>query len=138
MGSKVRQILKGCAREGIEADTVDSRLCDQLWDWGKLRWSHEGLVASPGVTEWTQSWNQTSHASQIRFHGLNVRLCGGGFVIACEDVGRRLPHYSPSALYVSLFFFKLYISSRTLISTLYARMDPQCLSELRRLWPNDP
>ena len=42
--------------------------------------------------------------------------------------------HSPPALF---FFFKVEISSRT-NSTLWARISPQWLSELRRLWPNVP
>ena len=46
-------------------------------------------------------------------------------------------HSSLVLLFIFFFFFEVEISSRTLIP-LYARLSPQWLSELRRLWPNVP
>ena len=62
--------------------------------------------------------------------------CGGGFVLACEDFGIILDHSFPARF--SFFFFKVENSSRTLNSTFQARISPQMLSELRRLWLNVP
>ena len=43
--------------------------------------------------------------------------------------------YSPLVLF---FFFKVEISSRTSIPPCYAKISPQWLGEMRRLWPNVP
>ena len=59
---------------------------------------------------------------------------GGVFFLACEDFRRMFHHSFPGPAF--FFFFKVEISLRTLI--LYARISPQWLSELRRLWPNVP
>ena len=59
---------------------------------------------------------------------------GGGFFLSCEDLGRMFDHSFPACA----FFFKVEISSLTLISLSYARISPQWLNELRRLWPNVP
>ena len=41
-------------------------------------------------------------------------------------------------VFVFVFVFEVEIRSRALIPLFYARVSPQWLSELRRLWPNVP
>ena len=48
-------------------------------------------------------------------------------------------HSTPALFFLFFFVFEVEISSFAYInSTLYARISPQWLSELRRLWPNVP
>ena len=62
------------------------------------------------------------------------------FFLACEDFGRMFDHSFPACPLPPpfFFFFEVEISLRTLIPLFYARIGPQWLSELRRLWPNVP
>ena len=56
-----------------------------------------------------------------------------GFFLACEDFARMFDHEESRS-----FFFGLFSSGDLLAltnSTLYARISPQWLSELRQLWP---
>ena len=56
---------------------------------------------------------------------------GGGFFLACEDLGRMF-NYSPPVLF--LFFVVVFRTGGWLMhtnSTLYARISPQWISELR-------
>ena len=46
--------------------------------------------------------------------------------------------FIPRPRFFCLFVFKVEISSRALIPLVYARISPQWLSELRRLWLNVP
>ena len=58
------------------------------------------------------------------------------FFLACEDLGRKFDHSFPASAFFSFLFL---LSGNYLAhtnSTLYARISPQWLGELRRLWPN--
>ena len=68
---------------------------------------------------------------------------GDDFSLASEEFGRMFDHsFAVCAFFLLLlllfFFFEVEISLRTLIPLLCARISPQWLSELRRLWPNVP
>ena len=58
-----------------------------------------------------------------------------GFFRACKNFGRMFNPFLPAPFFL---FFEVETSSWTLIPLFYARISPQWLSELRRLWPNVP
>ena len=65
---------------------------------------------------------------------------GCGFFLAWKDLGRMFGHSFPRLRFFSCllrFCFKRYYLEHT-SSTLYTRISPQWLSELRRMWPNVP
>ena len=59
------------------------------------------------------------------------------FVPVCEEFGKMFDHSFPACAFL-FCFVKLEVSLRTLIPLFDARISPQWLSELRRLWPNVP
>ena len=70
----------------------------------------------------------------------------GGFFLACEAFSENVRPFIHRLRLLSIFCFFFFgggqievgISSRTLNSTLYARISLQWLSELRRLWLKVP
>ena len=57
---------------------------------------------------------------------------GNGFFLACEDFGGKLD----DSFHAFAFFFLKWRSARAHQSTFFqARISPQWLSELKRLWP---
>ena len=79
-------------------------------------------------------------------HGASVIGGGGGcgdFFLACEDFGGVFDHSFPACacflwFLLLLLLFLVEISSRILIPLFYARISPQWLIKLRRLWPKAP
>ena len=61
---------------------------------------------------------------------------GGGFVLACEEFGRMLYNSFNACSFCCCFLSVYYVAHTN--CTLYARISPQWLSELRRLLPNVP
>ena len=62
----------------------------------------------------------------------------GGFFLPCEDFGRMFDHSFPAR---TVCFFSGEGGVETIAHsnfTLYARISPQWLNELKRLWPNVP
>ena len=64
---------------------------------------------------------------------------GRGFFLACEDFGGRLfCFFLFRNQFLPTFIFKKWRSAQAHNITLYARVSPWWLNQLRRLWPNVP
>ena len=80
---------------------------------------------------WGNKGRKDSANHNLEYWGcLVINDGGGGVFFECEDFGRISTIHSPPALF--FFFFKVEISSRTLVPIFRW----QWLSKLRRLWPS--